>query len=95
MKLTTNDVSSSWEHSLPMRWNFGMCSSVNEYFKNTKYIERCCVPPGENTLTCYNDPNWIDIIRGWKYAQLEIERQGYCDDFITQKAMRKVMISGR
>ena len=58
-------------------------------------VKKCCLKPGPNTLKCYNTPKWVAPILGWRYAQLEIDGHGYCDDFIAPSALRKVMILGK
>ena len=76
-----------------------MCASVNEYFDNSKYIERCCLQPGSYTLVCENNvlirrnDREVEYV-GWYGSFIEIQGQKYCDDFVGHKAMRRVEVRG-
>ena len=76
-----------------MRWSLGPCSSGNHDEKYTKagtYIERCCLKSGMHILSCLT----TDGSLGWKNVQIRVNEHIYCDDFISIKAMRKVLIHG-
>ena len=76
-----------------LRWSLGPCSSGNndnKYYKNGNYKERCCLSPGIHILSCYSN----DQSLGWRYVQIRINGHIYCDDFISLKAMRKIVIHG-
>ena len=77
-----------------LRWRFGPCESGNDdrkYQSTGKYKERCCLMSGEHVLSCYNSDDSL----GWKHVQIRIDGHSYCDDFISYKAMRKILIEGR
>lgn len=83
----------SFEHrKKSLRWSLGPCSSIGDYkyFRPSQYTERCCLAPGKNILTCSTS----DFSLGWKDAKIDIEGHSYCDDFMSLKAIREVMISG-
>ena len=77
-----------------IRWTLGNCSnhyghynhSLGNEFRN--YHQRCCLPPGQYTLTCQND-NYPD---GWHGDYIEIQGQRYSEDFLAYKAMRRNII---
>ena len=67
-------VTKSWgrENS----WTFGSCSSSRTYSSKRTYTEKCCLFPGDQTLTCkdsYGD--------GWHGGYIEIEGKQYCKNF--------------
>ena len=79
------------------------------YKPGLQYIERCCLEPGSYTLICENNDLYVmgQQIRayeaqgkrevehaGWYGGSIEIQGQKYCDDFVGQKAMRRVKIRG-
>ena len=72
-----------------IRWKFGECSSRGKYADDMTYIHRCCLEPGDHTLTCINtkEPH------GWKQGFIEIEGNRYCHDFMGYKAMRRIAIT--
>ena len=78
-------------------WMLDTCFSANmlvcEFGFHCKYdlqyIDRCCLPPGDYTLTCRDSGG-----DGWNGAIMEIQRHRYCDDFVGYKAMRRITISG-
>ena len=74
-----------------MSWSFGPCSSEQKNYENHRqYTERCCVAPGEYTLTCKDS-----FGDGWGDAFMEIEGQRYCSDFSNGiEATVKVSIEG-
>ena len=58
-------------------WSIGFCSNTTVYTKKDKFIEDCCLPSGDYTLTCkdsYGD--------GWNGGSIEIYGKTYCDNFI-------------
>ena len=52
------------------------------------YVEKCCISPGNHTLTCYADKQ----PDGWKQGYIEILDRRYCDNFIGFKTMNRVEI---
>ena len=73
-----------------VKWEFGPCSSAQKYANYMKYTERCCVLEGYQTLTCYN----TEKPQGWKNGYLEIQGRRYCDDFMSYKAMQRILVKG-
>ena len=61
------------------------------YSPNEIHYERCCLPPGQYTLSCLNRQSKY----GWGNASLEIDGKRYCDDFVGFKAMRTVSVLGK
>lgn len=78
-------------------WEIGSCYGPklgNTYDSNTMRTtyDRCCLLPGEYTLTCVNKKSEY----GWGNAYLEIDGARYCDDFSgSWKAMRKISVYGK
>ena len=73
-------------------WRLGTCNNIGIEYENYKeYIQRCCLKPGEYTLTCMNkqSPN------GWGPGYIEIQGQRYCDDFMSFKLMQKISIRSK
>ena len=73
-----------------IQWKLGNCSTVGKYEDNKQYLHRCCLKPGEYTLTCTNMNN----DHGWKKGYIEIQGHRYCDDFMGYKSMRRITILG-
>ena len=67
----------------------GILNNV-KYTDYMLYIHRCCIDPGQYTLTCINTKH----PHGWKNGYIEIEGYRYCDDFMSYKAMRRISITG-
>ena len=62
-------------------WEFGTCSSTQEYNSNEIYTEQCCQPAGAYELVCkdsYGD--------GWHGGYIEIGGSKYCEDFMAGSA---------
>ena len=74
----------------PVRWNLGDCSSVkgSEYHFKALYIQRCCLQPGIQLLSCYSDPPAV----GWKGAYITIDGHRYCDNFVGYRFLQKLNI---
>ena len=74
-------------------WTLGSCSGTYGYQREREkqYIERCCLKPGEYTLSCQNANSKNS---GWNGGSIEIQGQKYCDDFIGRRVMRQVEIKG-
>ena len=79
-----------------VRWDLGPCSSLNSYFENaiygyeSRFIERCCLAPGKYILSCYSSiPT-----RGWKNAFLMINGHPFCDNFIGDRLLQKIDVTG-
>ena len=75
------------------RWELGSCSGTASYVFNYTYVkyERCCLIPGNHTLSCHNDKGPF----GWGNSFIEIQGKRYCDDFVGFQAMRKVSITNK
>ena len=74
-------------------WQFGSCFGPKHDWHIAPmqtYHDRCCLSPGEYSLTCLNTKREY----GWGNAYLEIDGNRYCDDFVGFKAIRKVSIKG-
>ena len=56
----------------------------------TQKEEKCCVSPGNYTLTCSNTRH----PHGWKKGFITINGAHYCDDFMGFKAMRRITVKG-
>ena len=83
---------STVQYTTDIEWQLGTCNSrdIKDIWPNTKYIHRCCLRPGQYTLTCIrkNGPY------GWNEGFVEIQGHRYCDDFLSYKLMQKVRIKG-
>ena len=64
--------------------------NVEMYENKGRFAQRCCLTPGKHVLTCENS----DMVKGWRNAQILIDGHGYCDDFLTYKAMRVITVTG-
>ena len=77
------------------QWTLGSCSGPTyngtSISSTTTYYDRCCLTPGQYTLTCHN----VQSKYGWGNATFEIDGKGYCDDFVGFKAMRTLFVKGR
>ena len=54
------------------------------------YTQRCCLKPGQYTLTCVNRRNPV----GWGEGYLDIQGHRYCNDFMSYRIMQKITIKG-
>ena len=73
-----------------IRWTLEECSNHGSYDDFSSYSQRCCVAPGQYTLTCENS----EYPDGWYGGYIEIQGHHYCDDFLAYKAMRRIIIKG-
>ena len=73
-----------------IRWTLGPCSSATEYEDFATYLERCCVPEGRNTLTCYNPVKET----GWNKGYIEIQGHIYCNDLWSYQSMQLIEVRG-
>ena len=80
-----------------LEWQIGPCynngtwyldKNIENYKKFEKYIERCCITPGQHTLTCINKQKPF----GWGMGYIEIQGHRYCDDFMSYRLMQKITI---
>ena len=62
----------------------------NKFMYSGNYTQRCCLKPGKHTLTCYT----TDESLGWEGAKITIDGHIFCDDFITYRAMREIIVTG-
>ena len=75
-------------------WTLGPCHGPRlgwNYSPNKIHFEKCCLVPGNYTLTCTN----LQSKYGWGNVIFEIDGNRYCDDFVGFKAMRKVFAKGK
>ena len=74
------------------QWLLGTCNSIGKEYKNfKKYIDRCCLKPGQYTLTCINTKNPY----GWGDGYVEIQGHRYCDDFMSYRLLQKITIRSK
>ena len=85
------DIKITTKHNANMiRWTLGECKNPESYDDFSSYVERCCLAPGQYTLTCQN----TDHPDGWYGGYIEIQGHRHCDDFLAYKAMRRIIIKG-
>ena len=84
IKITTNNNANM------IRWTIGNCTNPGSYDEFTIYVQRCCLTPGQYTLTCQN----TEYPDGWYGGYIEIQGHRYCDDFMAYKAMRRIIVKG-
>ena len=80
-------------HYFSREWRMGPCYGPKRGLKyqwTTIDHDRCCLLPGQCTLTCINKKS----IYGWGNIRFEIDGKRYCDDFIGFQTMRKVLVQG-
>ena len=76
-------------HGADLMWWLGTCGSNGFMYENyKKYIFRCCLGPGQHTLTCINKQNPY----GWGDGHIEIQGHRYCNDFISYRLIQQIMI---
>ena len=84
------DVKISTEQYADLEWQIGACYSNRNWYQTfEKYIERCCITPGQHTLTCINKQQPF----GWGTGYIEIQGHRYCDDFMSYRLMQKITIN--
>ena len=75
-------------------WTLGSCFGPKprfNYDQNNLVYDRCCLLPGQHTLTCINKKSKY----GWGNVTFEIDGKRYCDDFFGYTAMRKISFNGK
>ena len=72
-------------YGVEISWSLGTCSSVENYYSNTEYIEECCLNTDEFTLKCKDS-----FGDGWQGGFIEIQGTKYCEDFTagTEKSIQ-------
>ena len=55
-----------------------------------KYVETCCLAPGNYILTCRDTGK-----NGWGGGFVEIQGHKYCHDFVGYSSMQKVTVFGK
>ena len=60
------------------------------YGNNQNYIQKCCLKPGQQTLTCINTIKPY----GWDDGYIEIQGHRYCNDFMSYRSMQTITITG-
>ena len=63
---------------------------IDQYENNRTYIDFCCIGPGTHILQCINSIGPY----GWGKSFIEIHGQRYCDDFVGNKGLRRIVIEG-
>ena len=77
------------QHGFDVEWHIGHCDSVGTtYDDHKRYIQRCCLKPGRQILTCVNKRNPY----GWGDGYIEIQGHRYCDDFMSYQLIQDVEI---
>ena len=71
-------------------WTLGSDCKGRIAYENSIYFHRCCLQPGQHTLTCINKKSEF----GWGNVTFEINGKRYCDDFVGFKAMRTISFEG-
>ena len=75
-------------------WTMGSCEGPRfgqKYQANEIWYDRCCLPEGRYTLTCFNTKSHY----GWGNVMFKIDGKRYCDDFIGFRAMRTILVRGK
>ena len=83
VELTTK----SWANEIS--WSIGSCSNNRVYNNYNSYTQKCCLTPGQQTLTCkdkYGD--------GWHGGFIEIYGRRYCQDFTSGKDLTQALTIG-
>jgi len=76
-------------HGSNTEWSLGACDSTEIAYENLqKYVQRCCLEPGQHTLTCINNRTPY----GWGDGYIEIQGHRYCDDFMSYRLIQTVTI---
>ena len=70
-------------------WALGSCTLDLGDVGDRTYTEMCCVPPGQQTLTCKASDGF-----GWTNIFVEINGHRFCNDFTGHKAMRTIDVAG-
>ena len=82
---------SAVQHGENSEWHLGPCNSIGIVYENhKKHIQRCCLEPGQQTLTCIN----IRYPFGWDDGYIEIQGHRYCNDFMSYKIIQRITIKG-
>ena len=71
-------------------WTLESCNNGWTGNENETHYFRCCLQPGQHTLTCINKKSEF----GWGNVTFEIDGKRYCDDFVGFKAMRSILFEG-
>lgn len=67
-----------------LEWKLGICETKKVVYDNGKtYLHRCCLKPGQHTLTCTNKRTPY----GWGDSYIEILGHRYCDDFMSYRLL--------
>lgn len=75
-------------------WEIEKCTSILTYTpsepKHKHNIRRCCLKPGQYTLTCRNRKD----AKGWGESSIMINGQKNCDNFVGYRTMQVVDLIG-
>ena len=72
-------------------WKLGYCQNDRQYDSYREYIQRCCLTPGKQTITCINN----EKPEGWKNGRITFQGVDFCHDFMSFKAFRQIIVQGR
>ena len=82
---------STVQHGEDSEWHLGSCNSLGVVYGNHQtYIQKCCLKPGQQTLTCINKRKSY----GWDDGYIEIQGHRYCNDFMSYRIMQRITIKG-
>ena len=92
MRVSDNgpDEKKHFSRQWKMETCYGPKHGIN-YLSNSIFGDRCCLSPGQYTLTCINKKSKL----GWGDAVLEIDGNKYCDDFVGFEANRTISVHGK
>ena len=71
-------------------WKLGHCQNYQRYDNYREYIQRCCMIPGKQTLTCSNS----NKPEGWKNGRITVQGVDFCHDFMSFKVFRQIEVEG-
>ena len=74
-----------------MEWKLGPYHSARKYQDYREYSQRACLPAGKYILTCTNS----DKPEGWKKGLLQFQGVAFCNDFMSFKVFRHVIVGGK
>ena len=87
-------IGRGWDRKYFQRyWNIGMCQGNDYLGSEDDFISKCCLEPGNHTLSCQN--NGYHESNGWGDVSLEIQGQQYCNNFFGSTAFENVLITGK
>ena len=70
-------------------WQLGPCHTSHTYSRTGTYTDKCCLPNGDNILSCKSSQN-----HGWANSVVTIGKHKFCDDSVGYNQLIKLNISG-